>query len=894
MNTDTRRSLFPFSTSILAVILLVGSLRAARAQVFPTLDPNFRPVFTRSGGVISALGVQSDGKIILAGAFNAINGRAENGLARVNPDGSVDSSFAVGAVCCGAGTVMTGISAPVSALALQKDGKIIIGGSFSMVNGVSRNGVARLNTDGSLDTTFDPGTGLEPISPGAFVPAAALVPQPDGKLLIGGYFTSINGVPRSGVARLNANGSVDTGFDPGTALAIGYPDYGPLTGLALLSNGQIVVAGSFKAFNDHPRRGMARMNADGSLDGSFDPFIDQLDAPPGVNGLVVQGDDHMIISGSFFEVDGIVRYGLARLNTDGSLDESFDPSVDSSSDTYRVLRLQADGRCIAYRQFADADGTSHQVIVRVNKDGSLDPAFNLELVPNQNGRLQVLDTAFQPDGKLLVAGDLAAAANNALQAVIRADASGTADSSFSPQLEAAEGVDAQVMALAVQPDGKVVVGGGFTRVNGVPHTQIARLNRDGSLDSSFAPEIESDVPQSVVSALALQDDGKILLGGVFTAVNGVTRNGIARLNSDGSLDSSFDVGSGTQDAAGTVGQVWALALQPDGKVLVGGSMTTLAGNPVYALGRLNADGSFDVSLTSVIGDCITCDQPDIRGLGVLTNGVIMVSGLFNRVEGLYINSLTRLDSTGLPDLTFVPPLTADEQVSAMQVDRDGKTIAAVTFPQPSGNGNGSRLLRYNADGTADAGFHPDLVGGDGTSTAPVSALRVDDQGRILIAGQFTSVGNVPRQDLARLNVDGTLDTQFDAGSGFGSGIFAAPPSNAGSLVTSLGLQDDGGIIVGGSFATANGEVRLGLARFQGDQSTPSGNRPSLSALALAPDGSVTFRVTGQAGQSYQIEASTDLRTWSNIGTVTGAATPQLFTDSNAKGLSQRFYRATGQ
>jgi uncharacterized delta-60 repeat protein len=896
MNRYTQRFLVA-SSPVLALITSLASFGVVHAQTVPTLDANFNPVITRTGGLVSALGVQADGKIVLAGAFNAINGMAGNGLARVNADGSVDPSFSAEA-CCGFGTMTTGIFAPITALTIQKDGKIIIGGSFSMINGVPRNGVARLNTDGSLDTTFDPGTGLTSNSPaGVYVAVAALVLQPDGKLLVGGYFTSINGVARSGVARLNANGSVDTGFDPGTALAIGFPDFGPLTGLALLSNGQVVVAGGFKAFADIPRRGIARMNANGSLDGSFDPFIDQMDGPPSLNGLAVQGDDRMVISGSFFEVDGIVRGGLARLKTDGSLDESFNPNVDTAnSESYTVLGLQGDGQIIAYRQFNDTAGTSHRVIARLSPAGVLDPAFSLELAPGQAGRLQVQDIGFQTDGKLLVAGNLSAASDSSHAGVLRASPNGTLDGPFNPQLELGEGADAQVLALAVQPDDKVLVGGAFTQVNGVARNELARLNKDGSLDTSFAPTIQSDQPQSSVSAIAVQGDGKIVVGGVFTTVNGTSRNGIARLNPDGSLDTTFDVGSGTRDdsAGGTIGRVWTLAVQPDGRVLAGGTMTALNGQPVVSLGRLNSNGSADTTFNSGVGSCFTCDPPDVRGLGVLTNGFIVVSGVFNRAGNLFPNGLTRLSTNGSPDLTFVPVITADEQVSAMQVGTDSKTTVAITFPDPAGNGNRTRFVRYNLDGSVDPNFTTNQVVGDGSSAAPVSALSVDSQGRTIIAGQFVSVGGQPRHALARLNLDGTLDTGFDAGSGFGSAILPSPVGSSTSLVTSVGLQANGGILVGGGFASVNNQVRLGLVRFQAGQSSPTGNGPSLSAAARAADGTFSFSLSGTAGQTYGIQASSDLRTWTSIGTVTAAGTPQPFNDPGAKGQAARFYRAVGQ
>src|SRR5262249_14704029 len=147
-------------------------------------------------------------------------------------------------------------------------------------------------------------------------------------------------------------------------------------------------------------------------------------------------------------------------------------------------------------------------------------------------------------------------------------------------------------------------------------------------------------------------------------------NGIARLNPDGSLDASFDVGSGTNtDPAGQgpVGQVWAIAVQPDGKVLLGGAYALVNGQPAPGLARLNPNGSVDTSFNSGIGSCVNCAPPEVHGLGVLTNGQIMVSGVFNSVGAFFVNGLARLGPNGAGDITFLPQIGTMEQVSAMAV-----------------------------------------------------------------------------------------------------------------------------------------------------------------------------------------------------------------------------------
>jgi hypothetical protein len=144
--------------------------------------------------------------------------------------------------------------------------------------------------------------------------------------------------------------------------------------------------------------------------------------------------------------------------------------------------------------------------------------------------------------------------------------------------------------------------------------------------------------------------------------------------------------------------------------------------------------------------------------------------------------------------------------------------------------------------------------------------------------------------LARLKSDGTLDTDFDAGSGFANGVFS-PASNFRSRVTGIARQDDGGIIVGGNFSVASGQLRLGLARFQAEPPNQSGgSRPVIHSPARAKDGTFSMTVSGEPGRAYRVEASTDMRSWTAVGNVTGAGTPQPFTDAGAVTFPYRFYR----
>jgi len=376
-------------------------------------------------------------------------------------DGSIDTSFDPG----------SNINGEVWSIALQPDGKVLIGGAFTAVGGVARNGVARLNADGSLDTSFNPGSGTN-----GEVWSMAL--QPDGKVLIGGYFATVNGVARTGVARLNADGSLDTSFSPG----FGTNDW--VIALALQPDGKILIGGVtiFRVGVTHS--GVTRLNADGSSDTTFNPGSG---ANSDVWSLAVQPDGKVLIGGSFSTVDGVARNRVARLNANGSLDTSFNPGSGANF-SVSALAMQPDGRVLIVGAFTTVNGSTRNHVARLNADGSLDASFN-----------------------------------------------------------PGSGADNEVWGLALQPDGKVLIGGLFTAVGGVTRQRVARLHADGSLDTSFYPGSGID---GTVFRLVLQPDGNVLIGGWFNTVDGMTRHHIARLNNSSGTGGNGTGGNGSVGGGG--------------------------------------------------------------------------------------------------------------------------------------------------------------------------------------------------------------------------------------------------------------------------------------------------------------------------------------------------------
>ena len=244
----------------------------------------------------------------------------------------------------------------------------------------------------------------------------------------------------------------------------------------------------------------------------------------------LQADGKILIGGDFTTIGGVTRNRIARLNADGTLDTGFNPNANNNVVS---LALQADGKILIGGGFTTINGTTRNYIARLNSDGSLDTGFN----PDTNN--YVWSIAVQADGKILVGGNFTSIAGQARNFIARLNADGTFDTGFNPIVN----LNSTVESFALQPDGKILIGGDFTAEGAQTRNHIARLNADGTFDVGFNPNVNNEV-----YSITLQADGKILIGGIFTTVSGQTRNYIARLKNDASLDVDFD-GDGKTDIA---------------------------------------------------------------------------------------------------------------------------------------------------------------------------------------------------------------------------------------------------------------------------------------------------------------------------------------------------------
>lgn len=354
--TDSRSFVAVRTYAQLALVVMACFLSSHLLAQPGTLDQTFNSTDTGWGNgtnsSVHSVFIQPDGKIVFGGLFSIYKNTVRNRLARVESNGTLDASFDVG----------SGPNDDVWAIADQSDGKLIVGGVFTTFNGVSKSRIARLNTDGSLDGSFNIGSGANGI-------VRAIVRQPDGKILVGGEFTSFNGTARNRIARLNSDGTVDLTFAPSSGAN------GSVRSILYLPDGKIYVAGLFTQFNGSTQNRIVKLNSDGSTDPGFSPGTA---ANNNVLDMDLQADGKIVIVGDFTNYNGTAESRVARINSDGTLDATFNTGTGSHTTVASVI-CQADGKTLIAGPFFFFNGNFLENIIRLNSNGSIDFAFNAQI-----------------------------------------------------------------------------------------------------------------------------------------------------------------------------------------------------------------------------------------------------------------------------------------------------------------------------------------------------------------------------------------------------------------------------------------------------------------------------------------------------------------------------------
>ncbi|MFY8009147.1 MAG: T9SS type A sorting domain-containing protein [Flavobacterium sp.] len=781
----------------------------------PQVDPTFNSNdlgFNNGDGInsivpsyiyspIKKIASTPDGKLLYSNSYGDF-------FARLNPDGTNDTNFNTNV------NVAFSSNAQVNDFGCQSDGKIIVIGYYT-----NNRLIVRLNTDGTVDNTFNSFTGSNNV-----YSLRDFVVQPDGKIVVVGLFTSFYNVSCNNIFRLNTDGSIDTTFNVGGVGALFGNESSYINTIELLPNGKMLILGNFGAYNGVSRNNMAVLNLDGSLDANFNPgsgFVyESSGTPSSLNLLAIQPDGKFYVSGKFSTYNGTVVNRLIRISSDGSLDTSFSTGTGfqfsylgplsgslfyDEGDIYCMV-IQSDGKLVIGGNFESYNGVAHRNIMRLNADGSIDASYH-------NGK----GTWTNP--------------STYLDSTVRRG---------------------EIYKMVTTPDGRIIIAGGFNWYNYALTGNLARLEANGELDLTFN---QGTGFNNAVKASLILPDGKIMVAGNFTKYFGADRKGVVRLNNDGSIDMSFNIGAGVEGILSSINQnlkfgqlVNAMDIQPsDNKVLIGGYFKAFNGVVKQSFVRLNTDGSVDTSFDVPIIDSANNTVNTVSSLKVLNDG---------RVLAIINNRLVRLNSDGTVDAAFTSPSSSVREFRLMP---DGRFYALL----------GSTLKRYLSNGVIDPSFQSVT-----TSSSYGNDFKIDllSDGRIILAGSFSSVNSMNINKLARINTDGTLDLTFYPSISFFPNMIKIMPndkiflgeknvtgnqeinlyklSTNGSLETTythFGLHtfldqilshitvDEGKVYLGGSFVSAEGVGRNRFARFLDPDVTLSTNLSTNDAqMSLHP------------------------------------------------------------
>ena len=676
---------------------------------------------------VTTIATQSDGKILVGGAFSTYSGSTSPRLVRINTNGTRDTTFNVGSA---------GVNNTPYGIVVQSDGKVVFAGSFNSYSGSGVNLIARANTNGTLDNTYTPGAGFNST-------VYSLELQSDQKIIAAGNFTTYSGSTKNYIARINTNGTSDTGSSWNTGVGFGALTYAT----ALVpSNQKIIVGGNFTTYSGSSQLRIVRLNTDGTRDTTFNPGTAGANGP--IYTVATQTNDKILAGGAFTAYSGSTANSIVRINTDGTLDTSFNTGVGFDTAVYNIA-VQFDGKVLVQGIFNAYSGSVARGVIRLNSDGTVDNTFNRNFSINS--------TAIS--GKPMVQlsnGSIALGGSYTGDKVGYVATLGSAGNTNAQSIISSQGISNNVYTVVRQSNGKIILGGNFNFYSGSSIGYMLSLESDGTRTPTGSLWNPGTGFNSTVNSMTTQSDGKIVAGGGFTTYSGSGATRIARINTNGTIDTTFNIGTGINNTTN------ALAVQADGKIVAAGQFTTYSGSNKNRIVRINTNGTSDTGSSWNIGTGLNGTantvliQPDQK---------IVVGGTFTLYSGSTSNYIARINPNGTIDTGSSWNIGTGfntTPVNSVVIQSDGKIVAGGAFTTYSGSG-ATRIVRINTSGSIDTApsWNP------GTSfNGTVNIVAIEPgTGKIMVGGGFTSYSGSLVNRIARLNTNGTLDNTFNPISG---------------------------------------------------------------------------------------------------------------------------------
>lgn len=553
------------------------------------------------------------------------------------------------------------------------------------------------------------------------------------------------------------------------------------------------------------------------------PLIKALIKDVGIaSTLATQEDGKLLVAGPLEFINNDPFSGLIRINTDGTIDESFSFDQSMYGSITKVL-VQKDGKILIAGEFQE----NSEDVIRLNADGSIDDTFNF------NERLfSFFDMALQADDKLLLASHMTG------KQIIRLQADGSIDNSFSiSALTSTYLFD--VTSIGSLQDNQLIIGGRFYDTNGTLVRHLVWLNDNGTINEQYSNKLGSllggEAPE--VKSITFQADNKILIAGRFTSFNNQAVKNIVRLNEDGTLDASF---SPSSIALGRIDHEITAAHWHKDKIVLAGLDINAQHQFDMRIMRLNTDGSYDTSFQEGVMPFAKTQNHIISPLlNVAADDAIYIAGAFESYEDEYRLGIAAIDWSGQLKNDWKVNISVAGSITDMVRQTDGKFVIAGNFIEID-HTKASNLARLNSDGSLDEAFNANVGSGP---MGTVNALALDQDQKILVGGQFSTFnGNTNFSDLVRLNPDGTLDTDFNP---------AIAATYGGWGIHQIIELENRQILLGGAFTTDFSRTNIARINADGSLDMSFNNENILTrdeiiwAMDLQSDGKLII-----AGQSH--------------------------------------------
>lgn len=739
------------------------------------LYTDFNPII-KGYAEVKAMDIQLDNKIIIAGEITTVDSSFIQGIARINPDGSYDETF----------NFPFFVEGHIYSVLYQSDGKIIISGGE--INS-ELNDIIRLNSDGSIDDSFDSNSDLNHI--------VKVARQSSGKYII---FDAWNGE----LKRLNLDGSIDDTFSSVT----GFNSYGvDETDLIIQNDNKILISGTFTSVNDESHRGLLRLNVDGTIDETFNIGSGMPDYSS-VNSIGIQSNNKIILVGEFDSFNGINVKNIIRLNNNGSVDETFTtpgPSANVFSNSIDDIVILGDDKILISGSDYSSSEWNYKTMM-LDANGNLDSGYLISS-STYNYYKGIISNTFldtTSNKHFVIAGPFIDFNDETRISLAKFSSTGEL-----VDFDAKLGYKPKINSIQVQENNQIIIGGEFFEINRHQVNNYARLNIDGSVDTSFINK-KGFSPEREINTIAIQNDNKILL----TSNCNDDSLELVRLNSNGSLDESFEAKLYYSYSGKGVKIIKPLI---NGKIILAGSFSYINNVNINNYAQLNQNGSLNSEFNS---SNFLNEQDVIYTLDYQTDTNIIIGGTAWGGSGF----IYRTDSLGNIDNTFELNFSlSNTDVRSIKVFNDSSIIVGAQFAQIF-PGEPKPVYQLDKDGNIKDSISLSTKGGY------IKDIVIKDDSTFFIAGSFNQVNTLDQFGIAEIDLK------------HGTNKFNLFDQNKVSSINDIHIFNDSILYTAGEFfITSNNNVYSGLTKF-----TIKNNIPKILSVnsvdSIKEDSSFIFRI----------------------------------------------------